>query len=155
VFAYGSAYALTREGWAGHASGRLPLMHHDKALIITPTLFCEADYKADWEQPMLRIIDDWGLRYPGVKHVEHVFFYGAAIAGPPQIQAYLHRARQLGRDFAAPPRTPALAGASAQEGASEHAGYVCGTPRGANTSCLGPAVIRSSRSRKVSSPAIT
>ena len=122
VFAYGSAYALTREGWAGHASGRVPLMHHDKALIITPTLFCEADYQADWEQPMRRIIDDWGLRYPGVKHVEHVFFYGAAIADPPQIQAYLHRARQLGRDFAAPPRTPALAGASAQGGAGDHAG---------------------------------
>ena len=26
VFAYGSAYALSREGWQGHASGRIPLM---------------------------------------------------------------------------------------------------------------------------------
>jgi NAD(P)H dehydrogenase (quinone) len=122
VFAYGSAYALTREGWEGHASGRVPLMHHDKALIISPTLFCEADYKADWEQPMRRIIDDWGLRYPGVEHVEHVYFYGAAIADPAQIQDYLRRARQLGREFAAAPRTPALAGASAQQRASDHAG---------------------------------
>jgi NAD(P)H dehydrogenase (quinone) len=122
VFAYGSAYALTREGWEGHASGRVPLMHHDKALIITPTLFCEADYKADWEQPMRRIIDDWGLRYPGVKQVEHVFFYGAAVADPEQIQDYLRRARRLGRDFAAPPLTPSRAGASAQEGGSDHAG---------------------------------
>jgi NAD(P)H dehydrogenase (quinone) len=97
-------------------------MHHDKALIITPTLFCEADYKADWEQPMRRIIDDWGLRYPGVKQVEHVFFYGAAVADPEQIQDYLRRARRLGRDFAAPPLTPSRAGAGAQEGGSDHAG---------------------------------
>ena len=52
VFAYGSAYELTREGWEGHASGRVPLMHHEKALVISTTLFGEADYKADWEQPM-------------------------------------------------------------------------------------------------------
>jgi NAD(P)H dehydrogenase (quinone) len=109
VFAYGSAYALTREGWEGHASGRVPLMHHTKALVMTPTLFCEAEYKADWEQPMRRIIDDWGLRYPGVKHVEHVYFYGAAIADPPQIQRYLRDARQLGRDFAVPAPAPAVA----------------------------------------------
>jgi NAD(P)H dehydrogenase (quinone) len=47
VFAYGSAYALSREGWEGHADGRIPLMHHDKALVITPTLFCKADYMAN------------------------------------------------------------------------------------------------------------
>ncbi|HET9740391.1 MAG TPA: NAD(P)H-dependent oxidoreductase [Solirubrobacteraceae bacterium] len=110
VFAYGSAYALSREGWEGHASGRIPLMRHDKALVITPTLFCEADYKADWEEPMGRIIDDWGLRYPGVKRVEHVYFYGAAIADPPQIEQYLRRARQLGRDFATPTPTAPTAG---------------------------------------------
>ena len=110
VFAYGSAYALSREGWEGHASGRIPLMHHEKALVITPTLFCEADYAADWELPMRRIIDDWGLRYPGVKHVEHVYFYGAAIADPPQIQEYLRRARELGRDFARSPVAAAPAG---------------------------------------------
>ena len=110
VFAYGSAYELAREGWEGHVSGRIPLMRHEKALVITPTLFCEADYKADWEEPMRRIIDDWGLRYPGVKEVEHVYFYGAAIADPPQIQQYLRQARRLGRDFATPaPAAPTAA----------------------------------------------
>jgi NAD(P)H dehydrogenase (quinone) len=102
VFAYGSAYALSHDGWEGHAAGRIPLMHHERALVITPTLFCEADYKADWEEPMRRIIVDWGLRYPGVKHVEHVYFYEAAIAGAPRVEAYLRRARELGRDFASP-----------------------------------------------------
>lgn len=39
VFAYGSAYALTREGWEGHASGRVPLMHHgDRRLSADPGL---------------------------------------------------------------------------------------------------------------------
>jgi NAD(P)H dehydrogenase (quinone) len=110
VFAYGSAYALTREGWEGHASGRVPLMPHDKALIINTTLFCEADYKADWEQPMRRIIDDWGLRYPGVKNVEHVYFYEVAIADEPRLQDYLRRARELGRDYAVSARgAPATA----------------------------------------------
>ena len=111
VFAYGSAYALTEEGWQGHASGRVPLMHHEKARVISTTLFCEADYKLDWEYPMSRIIDDWGLRYPGVKHVEHVYFYEVAIAEPRRLQEYLRRARQLGRDFAAP--APVLAGPAA------------------------------------------
>ena len=112
VCAYGSAYALSREGWEGHASGRIPLMHHEKALVITPTLFSEADYKADWELPMRRIIDDWGLRYPGVKQVEHVYFYGAAIADPPQIEEYLRRARELGRDFATAPIAAVPAGSA-------------------------------------------
>ena len=67
-------------------------MHHQKALVISTTLFSEADYKADWEQPMTRIIDDWGLRYPGVKDVEHVYFYGVAIADQSKLQEYLRRA---------------------------------------------------------------
>jgi NAD(P)H dehydrogenase (quinone) len=101
VFAYGSAYALTREGWQGHAAGRVPLLHHEKALVINTTLFCEEDYKADWEQPMSRIIDDWGLRYPGVKHVEHVYFYEVAIAERPRLEEYLRRSYELGTTFAA------------------------------------------------------
>jgi NAD(P)H dehydrogenase (quinone) len=51
---------------------------------------------------MRRTIDDWGLRYPGVEEVEHVYFYGAAIADPPQIEEYLREARRLGREFAVP-----------------------------------------------------
>jgi putative NADPH-quinone reductase len=62
VFAYGDAYALTPEGWSGEAKGRVPLLHHQKARVISTTLFNEANYKTDWEPPMTRIIDDWGLR---------------------------------------------------------------------------------------------
>jgi hypothetical protein len=50
-----------------------------------------------------------GLRSPGVKHVEHVYFYEVAIAEPPRLHEYLRRARRLGREFAVPtpPRPPA------------------------------------------------
>ena len=65
VFAYGSAYELTREGWEGHCSGRVPLMHHEKALVISTTLFCEEDYKADWEEPMAAHHRRLGPALPG------------------------------------------------------------------------------------------
>jgi NAD(P)H dehydrogenase (quinone) len=103
VFAYGDAYALTSEGWHGEVKGRVPLLHHEKALVISTTLFKEEDYKADWEAPMTRIIDDWGLRYPGVKHVEHVYFYGVPVVDDETRRGYLERAYQLGREFAVEP----------------------------------------------------
>ncbi len=100
VFSYGDAYALTMDGWQGHARGRVPLLKHEKALIINTTLFSEEDYKAAWQAPMTRIIDDWGLRYPGIKKVEHVFFYRVAVADPETLRGYLDRAYLLGREFA-------------------------------------------------------
>ncbi len=100
VFAYGDAYALTLEGWNGDAKGRVPLLHHEKALVISTTLFNEENYKADWEAPMARIIDDWGLRYPGVRKVEHVYFYGVPVVDDDTRRGYLERAYNLGRQFA-------------------------------------------------------
>ena len=100
VFAYGDAYALTLEGWHGEAKGRVPLLHHEKALVISTTLFREEDYKADWEEPMTRIIDDWGLRYPGIKKVEHVYFYGVPVVDDGTRRSYLEQAYCLGKEFA-------------------------------------------------------
>jgi len=100
VFSYGDAYALTSEGWRGETKGRIPLLQHEKALVINTTIFKEEDYKADWELPMTRIIDDWGLRYPGIKKVEHVYFYRAAVADNKTLQSYLERAYKLGKEFA-------------------------------------------------------
>ena len=99
VFAYGDAYALTPVGWNGEAKGRVPLLHHEKALVISTTLFSEEDYKADWEAPMTRIIDDWGLRYPGVKKVEHVYFYRVPVVDNETRRGYLERAYKLGKEF--------------------------------------------------------
>jgi len=118
VFNYGFAYSLTREGWEGNVSGRVPLLRHEKAPVITPTLFSQADYKAGLEEPIRRIIDDWGLRYPGVKKVEHVYFYRAAVVDEGTRHRYLEQARALGQHFAEgkaatgsdPIRAPAAAG---------------------------------------------
>jgi len=100
VFSYGDAYSLTSTGWKGEMKGRVPLLTHEKALIISTTLFCESDYKNGLEMPMTRIIDDWGLRYPGVKKVEHVYFYGVPVVENDVRLQYLERSFQLGRDYA-------------------------------------------------------
>ena len=76
------------------------MLQHEKALVINTTLFKEEDYKADWEMPMTRIIDDWGLRYPGVKKVEHVYFYRVPAADDATRKSYLERAYKLGKEFA-------------------------------------------------------
>ena len=97
VFSYGDAYSLTLEGWDGKVSGRIPLLNHEKALIMTPTIFQEEDYeKAGLHRAMTTIIDNWGLRYPGIKNVEHVYFYHVNDSNS---QGYLEQAYRLGKDF--------------------------------------------------------
>jgi len=103
VFAYGDAYALNSEGWEGRVRGRVPLLRHEKALVISTTLFSEEDYRTSLAAPMERLIDDWGLRYPGVKRVEHAYFYRVTVADQPTLRGYLERAYALGRDFALVP----------------------------------------------------
>jgi NAD(P)H dehydrogenase (quinone) len=99
VFAYGDAYAMTPVGWRGEMKGRIPLLQHEKALIINTTLFCEEDYKSALEEPMTRIIDDWGLRYPGVKKVEHVYFYQVSATDDETRRGFLERAYKLGENW--------------------------------------------------------
>ena len=101
VFAYGDAYALTADGWNGEVRGRVPLLNHEKALVINTTHFGEEDYKRALERPMRTMIDDWGLRYPGVKTVEH--FYGAGIVDAETRRSYLQHAYRLGTEFAVQP----------------------------------------------------
>lgn len=48
---------------------------------------------------MARIIDDWGLRYPGVKCVEHVYFYGVPVVDDETRRGYLVQAYELGKGF--------------------------------------------------------
>jgi NAD(P)H dehydrogenase (quinone) len=97
VFSYGDAYALTPEGWRGEVNGRIPLLPHEKALIMTPTLFREEDYQnGGLKKAMTTIIDNWGLRYPGIKKVEHVYFYHV---DDNNSQGYLQQAYLLGKDF--------------------------------------------------------
>ena len=100
VFALGDAYTLAPEGWQGQVKGRVPLLHHKKALIMSTTMFSEADYAAEWQAPMRRIIDDWSLHYPGVEKVEHIYFYSVPVVDSDTRQRYLEQAYSLGRIFA-------------------------------------------------------
>ena len=102
VFTYGFAYGLTEAGWLGDVGGRLPLLHHQRALIMTSTLFGKAAYDAGIREAMDKVIDEWTFRYPGIKKVDHVYFYTATTAPPETITAYLEQAYKLGQDFATP-----------------------------------------------------
>ena len=53
---------------------------------------------------MKRLMDDWSLRYQGIRTVEHVFFYAVNGASDETRHGYLKRAYALGRDFARAPK---------------------------------------------------
>ena len=102
VFTLDFAFGLTSEGWHGDINGRIPLLHHRRALIMTSTIFDENAYDDGIRDAIAKVIDDWGFRYPGIDDVEHVYFYAATSAPPETIGHYLDRAYQLGRDFGEP-----------------------------------------------------
>jgi NAD(P)H dehydrogenase (quinone) len=99
VFTLGFAFGLSAEGWRGDVRGRVPLLTHKKALIINTTLFDETTYGSGFGEAMMRLMDDWGLRYPGIRTVEHVFFYAVHGASDETRRGYLERAYSLGRNF--------------------------------------------------------
>ncbi len=118
VFAYGEAYALNDDGWRGEVRGRIPLLRHEKALVISTTHFGEADYRRALEKPMSTVIDDWGLKYPGIKRVEHVYFHTVAFVDDATRRGYLERAYRLGKEFeveGSDEAAPAGAGSEATE----------------------------------------
>lgn len=100
VFSYGFAYSMTPEGWDGHVSGRIPLMKHRKALIITTTFFRQDNYReGGWQPAMDKILVDWGLKMPGVERAEHVYFHAPLAVGDEVRRDYLAKAYKLGREF--------------------------------------------------------
>jgi NAD(P)H dehydrogenase (quinone) len=109
VFTLGFAFALRPEGWRGDVSGRVPLLKHKKALIINTTIFNQQAYEAGLGGAMKTLIDEFCLLYPGVKSVEHVYFYAVNGADDATRRRYLDRAYALGRDFALPERVQGVA----------------------------------------------
>jgi NAD(P)H dehydrogenase (quinone) len=99
VFTLDFAFGLTSEGWRGDINGRIPLLHHQRALIMTSTIFDKNAYDDGIRDAIATAIDDWGFRYPGIEDVEHVYFYAATAASPETIREYLDQAYQLGKDF--------------------------------------------------------
>ena len=107
VFTLDFAFGLTSAGWHGDINGRIPLLQHRRALIMTSTIFDENAYDDGIRDAISKVIDDWGFRYPGIDNVEHVYFYAATAAPPETIQRYLEQAYELGRDFGEPGETRA------------------------------------------------
>ena len=100
VWTPGFAFSLRPEGWTkGDIGGRVPLLKHEKALIINTTIFNEAAYQAGLEAAMKILIDDFAFRYPGIKKVEHVYFYAVHGADDKTKESYLQRAYRLGKQF--------------------------------------------------------
>jgi NAD(P)H dehydrogenase (quinone) len=99
VFTLGFAFGLKPEAWKGNIDGRVPLLRHEKALIIQTTIFDERAYQAGLGDAMKLLIDEWGFRYPGIKKVEHVYFYAVHGADDATRNGYLERAYALGREF--------------------------------------------------------
>jgi NAD(P)H dehydrogenase (quinone) len=99
VFTYGFAYSLTPQGWKGDLSGRIPLLKHKKALVITPTFFSEAHYSKGWEAAVRKVLDEWTFTNTGIADVEHVFLYAVNAADENARKEYLEKAYRLGKDF--------------------------------------------------------
>jgi NAD(P)H dehydrogenase (quinone) len=99
VFTLDFAFGLTSEGWRGDINGRIPLLRHQRALIMTSTIFDEHAYDDGIRDAISRVMDDWAFRYPGIEAVDHVYFYGVTAAPPETIEQYLARAYELGRTF--------------------------------------------------------
>jgi NAD(P)H dehydrogenase (quinone) len=99
VFSLGFAFGMTADAWRGDLAGRVPLLTHEKALIMQTTIWDEASYDDGLKAAMKLLIDEYALRYPGIKRVEHEFFHAVNGADDATRRAYLDRAYRLGREF--------------------------------------------------------
>lgn len=100
------AFGLTSEGWHGDVDGRIPLLHHQRALIMTSTIFDKDSYDAGVRDAIGKVLDEWAFRFPGIQDVEHVYFHAATSATPELVQEYFHQAYDLGRHFDRPQPAP-------------------------------------------------
>jgi NAD(P)H dehydrogenase (quinone) len=99
VYTAGFAFGLTNEGWKGDLKGRIPLLKHEKVQIISTTLFNEESYKDGFEPAIKRLYDDFAFRFPGIKKVEHTYYYAVCGADEKVRKAYLQNAYLLGKEF--------------------------------------------------------
>lgn len=99
VWTPGFAYDLSAEAWRGDINGRQPKLTHEKALIIQTTIFNRRAYDQGLREAMRMVIDEFTLTYPGIKNVEHEYFYAVHGADAATRQGYLEKAYALGRQF--------------------------------------------------------
>jgi NAD(P)H dehydrogenase (quinone) len=99
VYTPGFAFGLSMEGWNGDLKGRIPLLKHEKVQIISTTLFNKESYDAGIRESLKRLVDDFAFRYPGIKKVEHTYYYAVHGVSPKTRQNYLKNAYLLGKEF--------------------------------------------------------
>jgi NAD(P)H dehydrogenase (quinone) len=99
VFSLGFAFGLTAEGWRGDIRGRVPLLKHEKALIMQTTIFDQRAYQDGLQAAMKLLVAEYCLRFPGIQDVEHVLFHAVHGADDATIRGYLDEAYRLGREF--------------------------------------------------------
>ena len=99
VFTLDFAFGLTAEGWRGDLDGRIPLLKHDKALVMQTTLFDQRSYEKGLKDAIRVVVDEFALRFPGIARVDHEYFYAVYGADDAKRRAYLERAYTLGREF--------------------------------------------------------
>ena len=102
VFTLGFAFGLTAEGWRGDIDGRIPLLTLEKALVLSTTLFDERAYRAGLRDAMRTTIDEFTLHYPGIKQIQHEYFFAVYGADDATRRGYLERAYRLGKELALP-----------------------------------------------------
>jgi hypothetical protein len=59
----------------GDIGGRIPLLTHEKAQIIQTTIFDKTAYDAGLRDALRMLVDEFSMRYPGIKRVEREYFY--------------------------------------------------------------------------------
>jgi NAD(P)H dehydrogenase (quinone) len=99
VFTVQFAFSLSSAGWHGDIGGRIPLLRHEKALIISTTIFNKEAYDAGLRDAITKLIDEFALHYPGIRTVEHEYFHAVNLADRKTLEGYLARAYQLGKEF--------------------------------------------------------
>ena len=100
VLTYGFAYKLNENGWKGDPDGRIPLLKIKKAVIMHPTFFNEKVYREKgFKDAMEKTIDDWGLKYPGIEKVDHIYFHSILSVSPETRKKYLEIAYLKGKEL--------------------------------------------------------
>ncbi len=99
VYTPGFAFGLSMDGWNGNLKGRIPLLKHEKVQIISTTLFNQEAYDAGLRESLKRLVDDFAFRYPGIKKVEHTYYYTVHGVDIETRKGYLQNAYKLGKEF--------------------------------------------------------
>jgi hypothetical protein len=81
----GGSYDLTVDAWRGHINGHRPKLTHKKALTIQTTIFDKRAYDGGLREAMREVIDEF--TYPGIKNVEHEYFFAVRGAADAQDRA--------------------------------------------------------------------